>query len=89
MAFGLEKTGFAPSGFYARRTGPWDVPSEIPYLPPSAQPSHVRIRLKRIGQLHARTVLQAVERRVINSFDASVLIGLKPASFGKVQAALE
>ncbi len=26
MALRLEKTGLAPVGFYARRTGPWDIP---------------------------------------------------------------
>lgn len=89
MALRLEKTGFAPSGFYERRTRPWDIPSEVPYSPSSTQPSYIKIRIKQVGRLHARTVLEAVERRVINSFDASVLIGLKPGSFGKVQAALE
>lgn len=90
MALRLEKTGLAPQGFYSRRTEPWDVPSEIPHsLPERGHPSYIKIRIKQVGRLHARTVLQAVERRVINSFDASVLIGLKPTSLGKVQAALE
>lgn len=88
IALRLEKTGLAPRGFYARRTAPWDLPSELGPAKSARQPDHIKIRIKRIGRLHAATVLRAVERRVINSFDASELIGLQPGTFGKVQAAL-
>lgn len=88
IALRLEKTGLAPAGFYGRRTAPWDLPSERRPITSERQPSPVTLRIKRIGRLHAVTVLRAVERRVINSFDASELIGLRPATFGKVEAAL-
>ncbi len=88
MAWRLEKTGLAPKGFYERRTGPWDLPVESRPVPSKRQPDYVRIRLKRVGRLHAITVLRAVERRIINSFDASELIGIQPSAFGKAQAAL-
>ena len=90
IALRLEKIGLAPHGFYGRRTGPWDVPEskEPPLLPEGHNPSYVRIRLKRIGRLHANTVLQAVESRVINPVDAAGLIGLKSSSFGKLRAAI-
>jgi Zn-dependent peptidase ImmA (M78 family) len=89
MALRLEKTGLAPKGFYGRRTAPWDLPSEPRPVTPDRQVNAITIRLKRIGKLHARTALRALDRRIINSFDASDLIGLNPASFEKVQAALE
>jgi Zn-dependent peptidase ImmA (M78 family) len=87
MAFRLEETGLAPHGFYGRRTAPWDLPIE---RTPTAdkQPSPLRIRIKRIGQLHASVVLRAVKRGAINSFDASELIGLNPATFPKIEAYL-
>ncbi|HEX5234304.1 MAG TPA: XRE family transcriptional regulator [Silvibacterium sp.] len=90
IALRLEKTGFAPHGFYRRRTAPWDAPSDRkePDAKPNTKISQIRIRLKKIGRLHARTVLGAVDRRAINSFDASQLIGLKSSSFGKLRASL-
>jgi Zn-dependent peptidase ImmA (M78 family) len=88
IALRLEKTGLAPKGFYERRTAPWDLPSEPRPVTAVRQPDYIKIRIKRIGRLHAATVLRAVNRRVINSFDASDLIGLQPGTFGKVQAAL-
>jgi Zn-dependent peptidase ImmA (M78 family) len=90
MALRLEKTGLAPKGFYGRRTGAWDIPVEVDQAPPtlSHHPDYVKMRLKRVGELHAATVLRAVKRHVINSFDASELIGLQPSSLTKVQAAL-
>lgn len=88
IALRLEKTGFAPRGFYGRRTGPWDAPSDPKPIPLGGQPSPIRIRLKRIGKLHAVTVLQAVEHRAINSLDASELIGLRSAIFPKLRAIL-
>jgi Zn-dependent peptidase ImmA (M78 family) len=87
MALRLEETGLAPRGFYKRRTAPWDLPVERPPRT-DGQPDYIRIRLKRIGRLHAATVLRAVKRQAINSFDASQLIGLQPAFFGKVQAVI-
>ncbi len=88
MALRLEKTGLAPRGFYERRTGPWDLPSEPRPVTSRRQPDYIRIRLKRIGRLHASTVLRAVDRRVINSFDASELLEIQPGAFGKVKATL-
>jgi Zn-dependent peptidase ImmA (M78 family) len=87
MAFRLEETGLAPRGFYGRRTGPWDLPTEHNRTA-DQQPSPVKIRIKRIGELHASTVLKAVRRGAINSFDASELIGLNPTTFPKIEAAL-
>jgi Zn-dependent peptidase ImmA (M78 family) len=87
MAFRLEETGLAPHGFYGRRTAPWDLPIERTQTA-DQQPSPVRIRIKRIGQLHASTVLRAVKRGAINSFDASELIGLNPTTFPKIEAYL-
>jgi Zn-dependent peptidase ImmA (M78 family) len=87
IALRLEETGLAPRGFYKRRTAPWDLPIERPQRT-DGQPDYIKIRLKRIGRLHAATVLRAVKRRAINSFDASQLIGLQPAFFGKVQAVI-
>jgi len=92
IALRLEKIGFAPSGFYARRTAPWDIPSEPKLVLKNPKdkggPSAITLRIKRVGRLHAGTVLNAVERRAINSFDASELMGMKFASFGKIKAAL-
>lgn len=85
IALRLEKLGFAPEGFYARRTGPWDLPREPRPITEGSQPDYIKIQLKRIGSLHAGTVLEAVERRAINSFDASELVGLKSSSFGKLR----
>ncbi|HEY2468126.1 MAG TPA: XRE family transcriptional regulator [Terracidiphilus sp.] len=91
MALRLERTGLASSGFYGRRTGPWDIPEskEQEPLPAGRTLSYIKIRLKRIGRLHATTVLHAVESRAINSFDAADLIGLKSSSFGRLRAALK
>jgi Zn-dependent peptidase ImmA (M78 family) len=86
-ALRLEKTAFAPKGFWARRMSPWDLPTEQ-VVKTESKPDYVRLRIKRVGRLHAVTVLRAVKRRAINSFDASDLIGLQPSSLGKVQAAL-
>jgi Zn-dependent peptidase ImmA (M78 family) len=88
IALRLEKTGLAPHGFYARRTAPWDVPGEPKPIAEGSQPSPVRIRLKRVGRLHAETVLQAVEHRAINSLDAAELIGLRSAIFPKLRTML-
>lgn len=89
MALRLEKTGLAPKGFYARHTTAWDIPT-IPRPPTSKQqPSYVTLRMKRIGRLHAEIVLQAVKRGVINTFDASELIGLQPGSFSKLRVTIE
>src|SRR5260370_11202794 len=88
MALRLEETGLAPIGFYGRRTGPWDIPSEPRPITSASQPSPVRSRLKRIGRLHAATVLEAVRRHAINSFDASELMGFRPEIFPKIEAAL-
>jgi Zn-dependent peptidase ImmA (M78 family) len=91
MALRLEKTGLAPKGFYGRRTAPWDLPTvePVPITSTSAHPDYIKMCIKRVGKLHATTVLRAVKRHVINSFDASELIGLQPSSLGKLQAALE
>jgi Zn-dependent peptidase ImmA (M78 family) len=88
-ALRLERTGLAPVGFYERRTAPWDVPGEPILFASDSQPSPIRSRLKRIGRLHTSTVLMAVQRRIINSFDASQLIGFQPATFSKFEAYLE
>jgi Zn-dependent peptidase ImmA (M78 family) len=88
MALRLEKTGLAPRGFYGRRTAPWDLPAESKPIAPDRQPDYIKIRIKRLGRLHTATVMRAVKRHAINSFDASELIGLQPSSFGKVQAAI-
>ena len=88
IALRLEKTGLAPKGFYARRTAPWDLPTEKVQQTGDTQPSYVTLRIKRIGRLHANTVLQAFKRRAINSADAAELIGIQLSSFPKVEAAL-
>ncbi len=92
MALRLEKTGIAARGFYARHTpSAWDPPEEPRPVKEFSGPkkvNYINIRLKRIGKLHPRTVLKALNRNVINSFDASELIGLQPSSFHKVQAEL-
>lgn len=89
MAMRLEETGLSPAGFYFKRTAPWDIPR-----PPEVEivserhPSYLRLRVKRIGKLHAGTVLEALKRHAINSFDASELMGLQPSSFAKVEKAI-
>jgi len=88
IALRLEKTGLAPQGFYARRTAPWDVPTEKVQPTGETQPSYVTLRIKRVGRLHANTVLQAFKRHAINSVDAAQLIGLQPATFPKVETAI-
>ena len=85
MAYRLEETGFAPSGFYGRRTAPWDLPVEPIVITSEKQPTPITLLLKRIGRLHAATVLRASQKHVINSFDASQLIGLKPTFLPKLQ----
>jgi Zn-dependent peptidase ImmA (M78 family) len=85
VALRLEKTGFAPRGFYGRRIAPWDLPEE-PKTSRTGTPNQITIQLKRIGRLHAKTVLRAVDQHVINSFDASQLVGLQPSSLPKLQA---
>ncbi len=92
MALRLEKTKSVPKGFFARHTpSVWDPPEPPKVAKESeknARPNYIRIRVKRIGRLHARTVLKALTRNVINSFDASELIGVQPSSFDKVHAEL-
>jgi Zn-dependent peptidase ImmA (M78 family) len=89
IALRLEKTGLAPTGFYGRRTAPWDLPAKPkPVTLDRQHPSYIKIRIKRLGRLHATTVLRAFTQRTINSFDASELIGVQPTSLGKVKAAL-
>lgn len=88
IALRLERTGLAPRGFYARRTAPWDIPIEQPKPAVDSQPSYLKLRIKRVGRLHANTVLQALKRQAINSVDAAQLIGLQPTNFPKVEAAL-
>jgi Zn-dependent peptidase ImmA (M78 family)/transcriptional regulator with XRE-family HTH domain len=88
MAFRLEETSFAPKGFYGRRTAPWDVPSPPRPMTPDSQPDYIRIRYKRNGPLHTSTVLEAVKRNAINSFDASELIGIRPQYLHKFEALL-
>jgi Zn-dependent peptidase ImmA (M78 family) len=88
IALRLQETGLAPDGFYGRRTGPWDLPSAPVPISSERQPTYITLQLKRIGKLHAATALRAAKRHVINSFDASQLIGLQPASFPKLEAVL-
>jgi Zn-dependent peptidase ImmA (M78 family) len=86
IALRLQETGFAPEGFYARRTGPWDIPTHLPPLKPGEQIDPKTILIKRKGKLHARTVLRAAKKRLIDSFDASELLGLRPQFFEKLAA---
>jgi len=58
MALRLEKTGLAPTGFYAKRTAPWDIQIEPRPVKSKRGPSPITIRIKRIGRLHAATVLR-------------------------------
>ena len=90
IALRLERVGFASSGFYARRTAPWDIPSapKVQPKPRDKGPSAITLRIKRVGKLHAGTVISAVEKHALNSFDASELMGLSYSSFGKIKAAL-
>jgi len=88
MAFRLEETRFAPKGFYGIRTAPWDVPPPPRPMTPDSQPDYVRMRYKRNGRLHTSTVLEAIKRKAINSFDASELIGIRPQYFHKFEALL-
>jgi Zn-dependent peptidase ImmA (M78 family) len=81
MAYRLEEIGMAPTGFYGRRTAPWDLPSPIPQRSESDKPNRIIIQVKRLGKLHAFTVLQAEKRHLLNPFEASQLVGLRPASF--------
>ncbi|HXG56220.1 MAG TPA: XRE family transcriptional regulator [Vicinamibacterales bacterium] len=85
IALRLQETGLAPRGFYGRRIAPWDVAPESKPMRPDSAPSSVTLRIKRIGKLHTRTVIRAAARSVIDSFDASDLIGLKPATVAKLQ----
>lgn len=85
IALRLQETGLAPRGFYGRRMAPWDVAPESKPMRPDSTPSSVTLRIKRIGKLHTRTVIRAAARSVIDSFDASDLIGLKPATVAKLQ----
>jgi Zn-dependent peptidase ImmA (M78 family) len=88
MALRLESLELAPKGFYRRRTGPWDLPHPPQLLAENAQPDYIRMRLRKIGNLHAETILDAVTHNAINSFDASELLGIKYSSFGKLREAL-
>jgi Zn-dependent peptidase ImmA (M78 family)/transcriptional regulator with XRE-family HTH domain len=89
IALRLERTGLAPEGFYNRRTAPWDIPNErILTAESQSQPSYLRIRVKRIGRLHTKTVLRALKRHAINPVDAYELTGIQPTSFAKVEADL-
>jgi Zn-dependent peptidase ImmA (M78 family) len=90
VALRLQETGLAPAGFYGRRTGPWDIRTEEQPRKQDTNPSAIVLRVKRIGRLHAKTVLRARERRVISSFDASDLIGLQlqAATIAKLQERL-
>lgn len=84
VALRLERTGLATAGFYSRRTAPWDVPAPAPQIPEDKLITYPTQLLKRVGRLHALTVLRAERKRLINSFDASELLGLKPAHFHKL-----
>lgn len=90
MALRLEKLRFAPKGFYARLTAAWEASKEPEPEPPAkaGTPNYITLRLKRIGKLHARTILEAVDRHAMNSFDASELIGINPSSFPKLRAGI-
>jgi Zn-dependent peptidase ImmA (M78 family) len=88
VALRLEKTGLASKGFYGRKTTKWDPPKTLKPLIGPHQPSRIKIRLKRVGNLHAATTIHAVDRKIINSFDASQLIGVLPSSLGRIRAEL-
>jgi Zn-dependent peptidase ImmA (M78 family) len=88
MAYRLEEIGLAPTGFYGRRTAPWDLPSPAPERSQSDKPILITIQLKRLGKLHSLTVMQAAQRHLLNPFEAYQLIGLKPASFPKLAKAI-
>jgi Zn-dependent peptidase ImmA (M78 family) len=89
MALRLQETGFAPDGFYEKRTAPWDRPAEVRVeTRKKTQVSPIRKRIKRLGNLHTATVLHAVGKKAINSFDASLLVGLRPEFFPKLAANL-
>jgi len=88
MALRLEKIGLAAKGFSGRRTGPWDLPVERRPTASVRQPDYLKIRMKRLGRLHTATIMRALKRHAINTFDASDLIGVKPGSLGKLEAAL-
>jgi Zn-dependent peptidase ImmA (M78 family) len=95
IALRLEETQLAPRGFYGKKKALWDIAAQAPRpVPVQGQPpsalriSQVRIRLKRVGRLHASTVLEAVKRKAINSFDASELIGMRPEYFRKFEEQL-
>lgn len=90
MALRLEETVLAPPGFYFQRTASWDVPRPVEEVEPISErhPDYLRIRVKRIGKLHAGTILRAFKRGVINSFDASELMGLQPERFARVEKAI-
>jgi Zn-dependent peptidase ImmA (M78 family) len=95
IALRLEETQLAPHGFYGKKKALWDIavrpPRPMPIQgesPATLKISQVRIRIKRIGRLHASTVLEAVKRKAINSFDASQLIGMRPEFFPKIEAYL-
>ncbi len=95
IALRLEETELAPRGFYGKKKALWDVAVQPQRpVPIQTQPtgslkiSQVRVRIKRIGRLHASTVLEAVKRKAINSFDASELIGMRPEYFHKFEEAL-
>jgi len=89
VALRLQETGLAPEGFYGRHAGHWDVPTVPAQATSERQPTYITLQLKRIGKLHAATALRAVKNHAINSFDASQLIGLQPASFPKLAAVLK
>lgn len=95
VALRLEETGLAPRGFYGKKKAVWDIapqPQKRPVTqdqqPGPIKISHVRIRIKRLGRLHTSTVLEAVKRKAINSFDASELIGMRPEYFHKFEEQL-
>lgn len=89
-ALRLEKTGFAPPGFYSRHAAPWDVVPAPKPIPKGQQPSAIRSQIKRIGHLHATIVVEAVKRKALNTLDASELFGLqlRPHTLKSIEAAL-
>jgi Zn-dependent peptidase ImmA (M78 family) len=86
MALRLQETKIAPAGFYDRHISPWDIPlaKVKKNKNPAGGPRYIPMQLKKIGRLHAATVLAAAKRKVINSFDASQLVGLQSSSFPKL-----